>query len=68
MADKFWWFQGATVLALRDRLAGATETTILKCIPEGDKLLLDVVEPITPDASTAGPLNESYICPPICPH
>lgn len=71
MPDKFWWFQGTTVLALRDRLAKATDITILKCIPEGDKLLLDVVEPVptvVPEVSPAGPLNDSFICPPVCPH
>jgi hypothetical protein len=68
MSRPYWWFQGATVAALRERLNAASPDAVLEVHLNGEKMTLDVVEP---DAARGEErvtaLNESFICPPVCP-
>lgn len=67
--NAYWWFQGASVRELYDRIGTANpDTARLEARPSGDKLTFRVVaESATAEASTAD-INESKVCPPICPH
>jgi hypothetical protein len=67
MSRPYWWFRGATVAALKERLNAASPEAILEVHLDGQKMTLDVVEPdATPGEERAGALNESFICPPVC--
>lgn len=66
--EPFWWFGAPTVRELYDRLGAAgPDTARLEVHLSGKKMTLEVIA----DSSTASriqPLNDSHVCPPICPH
>jgi len=64
----FHWFKFSTWSQLRDRLNAASELAWLEVHQDGDAMTLQVVEPGTEAVIREAPLNESYVCPPICPH
>lgn len=68
-AKKFWWFQGASVRELYSRLSGTNpDTARLEVHLTGDKMTLEViVDGGVEAASRTPPINESRVCPPICP-
>lgn len=65
---RYWWFDGATIAALRDRLNAVLgkPDAYLTVTPQGRELFLDVIDPGQDVAARLGPLNESHICPPDC--
>lgn len=70
MSERFHWFRGATVDALRVHLnAGPVDR--LEVHQDGEKMTLVVVYAHDEAAPIPGtrtePLNESWICPPVCP-
>jgi hypothetical protein len=70
MSKPFWWFKGASVTELTERL-NATPNARLEVHLDGEKMTL-VVAPDGFDAASAKapldpPINESFICPPRCP-
>lgn len=67
-AVKYHWFQGASVRELYDRLtaAGPVASTRLEVRISGDKMTLEVVGE-TQSAQRNPPINDSRVCPPICP-
>lgn len=75
-AKRFRWIRGATVDALRDRLnAGPVDRVefheYVPTDPNSGGLHIVVVyasdESAPTPATPAAPLNESWICPPVCP-
>jgi len=67
MSDKFHWFRGATVDALKDQL-NAGNVDRIEVHHDGDAMTFHVIYGATPTPEVhATPLNESFICPPICP-
>lgn len=64
MAKKFWWFKGASVTELKNRLNGATDPKLEVRI-EKNAMTLTVVSDVG-TAEGGGPINESHICPPFC--
>ena len=67
MSDRFHWFRGATVETLKDRL-NAGNVDRLEVHQDGDSMTLVVVYgPVTAPEVHTSPLNESFLCPPICP-
>lgn len=68
-ATKFHWFQGASVRELYNRLGSANpDTAILEVHLAGDKMTLEVVvEGGVERSSRTSPINDSRVCPPICP-
>jgi hypothetical protein len=64
----FHWFKATTWQQLRDRLIAASADAWLEVHLDGDKMTLQVVEPSADAVAQLAPLNESYLCPPICPH
>jgi hypothetical protein len=66
MAERFWWFEGATVVALKEQLIAAGDGARLEVHQEPeDKLTLHVIRP--GELAAATPLNVSFPCPPVCP-
>lgn len=67
---RYHWFQGASVRELHERLSAVNlDTARLEIRTEGDKMTLDVVaEGEATDLTRTPPINDSRICPPICPH
>jgi hypothetical protein len=71
--DHFWWFRGASVRELRDRLNAVSDidTARLEVHHHGnDGLMLFVKSAgdITPfDTGGGGGVNDSFKCPPVCP-
>ncbi len=69
----YWWFQGASVVALADRLAACDPATArLEVRLTGDKLTFRVVPTQALATALGDPpeppdINESFLCPPICP-
>jgi hypothetical protein len=64
MSRPYWWFEGASVAALIERLSADAR---LEVHLDGEKMTFRVVplggalSPLDP------PINESHICPPQCP-
>lgn len=68
MGTKYWWFQGASVRELYDRLgAHNPDAARLEVRINGDKMTLDVVGGGVEVAQRTPPINDSRVCPPICP-
>jgi hypothetical protein len=67
MSRPYWWFKGASVTELTERL-NATPFARLEVHLDGDTMTL-VVAPDGPGAAAAvlPPINESFVCPPRCP-
>jgi hypothetical protein len=69
MSKPYWWFNGASVSELTERLNN-TPNARLEVHLDGEKMTL-VVAPDNPAQAAAvhldPPINESHICPPICP-
>lgn len=66
---RYFWFQGATVSALRDLLNAAGADAILKVNLHGQDATLEVLEPheaVEGAQPVRQPLNESHPCPPQC--
>lgn len=64
---EYWWFQGASVRELYDRLTAAgPDTAKLKVIPSGNQLLLDVVAEVSTQSHDPRHINDSHACPPDC--
>ena len=70
MSVNYWWFEGESVRTIAKQLLRiGSDNARLKVIPDGDKVLLQVVpKGTTGEAGTAGfePVNESHPCPPFC--
>lgn len=73
-AARYWWFQGTAVRALAERLAEAgPDTARLEVRLTGDKMTLRVVaadagrDAGKNGAVAADDINDSRLCPPICP-
>lgn len=69
-ANRYWWFQGDSVVQLYDRLIAIDPRFArLEVRMEGDKMLLDVVAvaDATDKVRANAPINDSRVCPPICP-
>ena len=65
----FWWFQGAAVSQLVDRLIDAgAETARLEVHLDGTTMTFLVVPagPV-PESHTEDHINDSHVCPPSCP-
>jgi hypothetical protein len=66
--NAYWWFSGATVTELTQRLNAAGEGARLEVRIDAKKsMTLDVVATTDLAASKLQPLNDSHLCPPICP-
>lgn len=65
-SPRYWWFDGATVQALKERLDAAGPGVIFKVNKDGNALTLEVIDPGQDKAARLAPLNESHPCPPIC--
>lgn len=66
----YWWFQGASVRELYNRLAASNpDTAHLEVHLTGDKMTLEVVSETETAAKVRPnpPINESHVCPPQCP-
>jgi hypothetical protein len=70
----FWWFQGASVVELAERLAACGPATArLEVRLSEDRKLTFRVVPTQKFATAMGDppeppdINESFLCPPICP-
>lgn len=67
-STKYHWFQGASVRELYDRLGAANpDTARLEVRISGDKMTLEVIAQVETQATRNPPINDSRICPPICP-
>lgn len=68
--ETYWWFQGATVVALADALLKADPETArleVRLDEEDEHMTLTVVPSVTsPHSAAVTVLNESHICPPFC--
>lgn len=65
---RFWWFQGASVEQLFAELEAAGENARLEVHLDGQHMTLHVVAAgITPQEGGGGGINESHVCPPVCP-
>lgn len=62
---RYWWFQGASVSELILRLSGIDPR--LEVHLDGDKMTLEVVSGGVTEFRISPPINESHVCPPICP-
>lgn len=67
MPRPFWWFSGDSVRALRERLNAAGDTARLEVHLDGNDMTLDVVPADVIPAAPSPSINESHICPPVCP-
>ncbi len=68
MARPFIWFGPASVQALRTALAAASPAARLEIHEEvHDDFTLRVVEPGEVSPEGGGGINESHVCPPLCP-
>lgn len=69
--DTYWWFQGATVVALADALLKADPETArleVRLDDQDEHMTLTVVPSDKfPQAVGATVLNEAHTCPPVCP-
>jgi hypothetical protein len=67
MSKPFWWFEGASVTALLERLT-ANPDARLEVHLDGEKMTFIVASKRADAAAPFDPpINESHICPPICP-
>jgi hypothetical protein len=68
MSKPYWWFKGASVTELTERL-NATPNARLEVHLDGEKMTLVVASDDPAAAATPldPPINESFICPPRCP-
>ena len=65
---EFWWFEPATVEALKERLAAAGSGTRLEVRLDNEKLFLRVVPAgVTTEGAAGDDLDKSHPCPPDCP-
>ena len=64
----YWWFQGATIAALRDRLNAVLDDpeAVLIVKREGRGITLQVLDSRVAESVQLAPLNESHPCPPFC--
>jgi hypothetical protein len=69
MSRPYWWFKGASVTELCDRLNDTPNARLEVRIDDNQKMTLTVVPdgPSTAAAPFDPPINESHVCPPICP-
>lgn len=68
MARPFIWFGPTSVQALRALLAAASPAARLEIHEEKDDgFTLHVVEPGAVVIEGGGGVNESHVCPPLCP-
>lgn len=64
----YWWFTAPTVRELYDRLSEAgPDTARLEVHLSGDKMTLEVIGEDDAARTRPQPLNDSRVCPPICP-
>jgi hypothetical protein len=67
MSARFHWFQGASVIKLREELNRAGDEARLEVHQEeGDQMVFYIIAPGELRAEGGG-INDSFICPPICP-
>lgn len=71
MNKVFWWFQGEAVKTLFERLLLADpETARLEVHLDGRKMTFRVVptvEGVGIESHTDEHINDSHVCPPVCP-
>lgn len=68
MSRPFHWFKGASVELLVERLIDANPATArLEVHQEGDKMTFVVVAEDVKVMAVPAPINDSFLCPPICP-
>lgn len=69
MTRPFFWFKGAAVETLFERLLVADPSTArLEVHLQGTKMTLRVVpEGPVPESHTEDHINDSHVCPPFCP-
>ena len=73
--NKFWWFHGASVVALTERLTACDPGTarLEVRVSADDKMTFRVmpaattVAALTMQADPPADINDSHLCPPICP-
>lgn len=66
--NAYWWFNGATVTELTQRLNAAGDGARLEVrIDAQKKMTLQVVATTDLAAAKTQPLNDSHLCPPVCP-
>jgi len=67
MSARFHWFQGASVVKLREALNAAGDGARVEVHDEeGDRMVIYVYAPDKAFAEGGG-INDSFICPPVCP-
>lgn len=68
MARPFHWFQGASVEELTRQLV-ASPGCRLEVHAEGQDLIFYVIPPgaVSAEGEGGGGINDSHICPPVCP-
>lgn len=70
MGKPFWWITGASFAALKAQFAAATGPDARLEVREGGKgLTFLVVDPSQDTAASAhAPVDDTFLCPPVCPH
>jgi hypothetical protein len=70
-AKPYHWFQGASVRELYDQIGAiGPDTARVEVRQAGNKMTFDVLDPAAPveDTQRIQPaINDSKVCPPICP-
>jgi len=73
MSEKpFWWFDAQAVDKLREKLNAAGPGARLEVRPVGAKSIMIVdgslhLVVVPADKSSQDPVNDSHVCPPVCP-
>lgn len=66
-APPYWWFDGESFEQLRSLIAGAGAGSRLEVHIDGKQMTLHVVPSSIGPSESGGVVNQSHICPPICP-
>lgn len=65
--ERFWWFRGESVAALRAHLNGVGPECRLEVRIQGDDMTFTVIPESLGPTEAGGVINQSHVCPPICP-
>lgn len=67
VAIRYFWFQGASVRELYDRLSAAgPDTARFEVHLDGRKATLNVVAEVSTQVHELDHINDSHVCPPQC--
>lgn len=67
MSKRFWWFDGASVDALREQLNGPVVRVEFR-VDKAQQATITVVRgDVVTTEGGGGPINDSHVCPPQCP-